>query len=114
MAPKAAPVKSGSSRSFDPVKEDDTPKEHIVKNLSLIHIFYYGFNHYLTERGIFIPALAIVILYILLLCILMITDYEHTKFEDGDRHRVFSRNSVGVKFHSEYIRTLSFVFRQSD
>ena len=31
MAPKAAPVKSGSSRSFDPVKEDDTPKEHIVK-----------------------------------------------------------------------------------
>lgn len=28
MAPKAAPVKSGS----DPVKEDDTPKEHIVKN----------------------------------------------------------------------------------
>lgn len=32
MAPKAAPVKSGSSRSFDPVKEDDTPKEHIVKN----------------------------------------------------------------------------------
>ena len=31
MAPKAAPVKSGSSRSFDPVKEDDTP-EHIVKN----------------------------------------------------------------------------------
>lgn len=30
MAPKAAPVKSGSS-SFDPVKEDDTPKEHIVK-----------------------------------------------------------------------------------
>lgn len=32
MAPKAAPVKSGSSRSFDPVKEDDTPREHIVKN----------------------------------------------------------------------------------
>lgn len=31
MAPKAAPVKSGSSRSFDPVKEDDTPREHIVK-----------------------------------------------------------------------------------
>ena len=43
---------------------------------------YYGFNHYLTERGIFIPALAVVILYILLLFILMITDYEHTKFED--------------------------------
>ena len=40
---------------------------------------YYGFNHYLTERGIFIPALAVVILYILLLFILMITDYEHTK-----------------------------------
>ena len=43
---------------------------------------YYGFNHYLTEWGIFIPALAVVILYILLLFILMITDYEHTKFED--------------------------------
>lgn len=43
---------------------------------------YYGFNHYLTERGIFIPALAVVILYMLLLFILMITDYEHTKFED--------------------------------
>ncbi|MEG0546145.1 MAG: phosphatidate cytidylyltransferase [Oscillospiraceae bacterium] len=44
--------------------------------------FYYEYNDELLQRGINLPITAILVIYILLLFILMLTDYENTKFED--------------------------------
>lgn len=43
---------------------------------------YYGFNSILAEWGINIPVTAVLVFYILIMFMLMLTDYEHTKFED--------------------------------
>lgn len=43
---------------------------------------YHTYAPALEARGIVIPVMAVVAVYTLLLFILMLTDYEHTKFED--------------------------------
>lgn len=61
-------------------------KNKAIHILSLIFAglipLYYGFNSYLVGFGINIPVTAVLVFYILLMFILMLTDYEHTKFED--------------------------------
>ena len=44
--------------------------------------FYYEYEPELSSRGITIPVTVVLAIYILLLFILMLTDYDHTKFED--------------------------------
>lgn len=56
---------------------------HIISLIfSVLVPLYYGFNAVLAERGIEIPVQTVVVFYILLLFILMLTDYKNTKFED--------------------------------